>query len=206
MAEKYQNLIKETLETCQKHYGDDKGWVPLYAQDGTIGESKPLEGNSVHIFRCTGVIPASPKALIDLIWGFNAQDWDNDGSLLKWEVREKLSNTMRIVYQINKVPFPLWSRDACLLQAIVELSGGSYALVIKSIDHPSCPRDDANYVRALVSFSAYIFVPEDEGTSRLNRIIHLDPSGVVPGFLVNKKATGLFETIKDLRDRVESMK
>eukprot|EP01098_Paradermamoeba_levis_P000145 TRINITY_DN1014_c0_g1_i1.p1 TRINITY_DN1014_c0_g1~~TRINITY_DN1014_c0_g1_i1.p1 ORF type:complete len:203 (-),score=59.66 TRINITY_DN1014_c0_g1_i1:49-657(-) len=192
VEQKVRALLKET-----------EGWTLFSETDGIITSSKPLEGCSVNCFRGVGFVKTTPKKALDLVLSFGLKEWQAlDAAQLSWEVIEQVNDHERVVYQVNKLPWPLWSRDTVTVSRWTEDADGSWIFVHTSVDHPKKPEDTQNYVRAKVVLSAYLFEAAEGGT-RMHRIAQIDPAGNIPSAVVNMQAGKVAQIISHTRSILE---
>jgi len=136
-----------------------------------------------------------------------AKDWlEYDTNYTSWEIKED-GVTSRLIHQVNKLPWPLWSRDMFMHQIKhVDDEKGIYMLLLtsKGVDNSKCPCDTANHVRAIVNVSAFVFekTVDDPTKSKFTRILNVDPSGIIPTSVVNMQASQIYGCIAELNNKV----
>jgi len=119
-------------------------------------------------------------------------------------VKEEVSPTYKIVHQTQKLPWPIWSRDI-LLNVVKYYEGdvGYVLLTSRGSDNSKYPCDTANYVRAIVHISTFIFEPtSDPNKSKFTRCLNVDPAGNIPTAVVNSQASAIYASAADLNNKV----
>eukprot|EP01121_Diplochlamys_sp_Union-15-3_P009955 TRINITY_DN273_c0_g1_i1.p1 TRINITY_DN273_c0_g1~~TRINITY_DN273_c0_g1_i1.p1 ORF type:complete len:205 (+),score=43.29 TRINITY_DN273_c0_g1_i1:70-684(+) len=193
MAEKnHVDTLKEGLEAAKKFGAEVDGWTQSHDANGVIGAWKTITGSSISCYRATGTVNAPPEKVIDELWGRREAEWKKyDDGIQKWEIKEQIDANTRIVYQDNKLGFPLSNRDMVMIQGRFH-EGDTYYLVFKSIDYSGAPAT-SDKVRATVTISAWIFAPAEAGKTKATRILHVDPAGNIPSMVVNSQAKKIYE-------------
>lgn len=196
----YSESAKQLVQKAKQTFTEND-WT-LYSEiDGVKIESKLYPECPISCFRATGLVNTTPEKLFNVVKSFDEGIWRTyDPDIIKWENLENVeASDTKIILQINKLPWPLWSRKG--VSAITNLQDNdSYWIVGRSVEHPNSPEDPKNYVTAKVHMAIYGFVPEN-GVTRVWRFFHVDPSGNIPSFVVDANAQKLSTIIKDLMNR-----
>ena len=118
------------------------------------------------------------------------------------------SYDLKIDYMLSNLPWPVWSRDFVILAGRRVDDKAAYHYQC-STDIDTKPTNPKKYVRGIVTFSGYLFEAADPGSTyetsqntRLVRILHVDPKGSLPGWLINAQAT---KQIADLINNIAAM-
>jgi hypothetical protein len=173
------------------------GWTVSKEEGNTVLSVKTCPGSSVNCARAVGPVKGKPEELIEKLWAFRKAEWQKwSDDVEEWNIIDEVDENTRVVYQVNKLPWPIWNRDACFAQAKGEDSGVHY-LISFSVEHEKAPRQDQKYVRASVIIGVYAFEADGDVT-KATRIIHLDPAGNIPSSLVNSKTSSVFQVIEQL--------
>ena len=171
------------------------------SDDGSVKiEKTELKDSDIACFRASGFVNAPAEELLNLscsIYDDELSVKKHDTDVSRYEIVEKLSDDSRLCYQVNSMPFPIWPRDLLYIQ-VVKNNEDSYWIYMYSVESPIRPRNDNQYVRAVVNISAYGFVPQENGTL-VYRIVHVDPSGSIPTYIINNYATKTSKFIKYLQ-------
>jgi len=161
-------------------------------QHGTQLSEKVMEGSSINCLRYSRLINLEPDAAAALLWGWEHKDWlVVSPDLVTWE-KDQIDADTRLVYQVNKVPWPLQSREVVVVAKKFEKDGTHY-LVYKSVESPKFPKSN-KYVRAKAVRSAFIFKKEN-GQTRVIRFMQIEPGGVIPSGIVNSISRGMIDKV-----------
>eukprot|EP01128_Nolandella_sp_AFSM9_P004079 TRINITY_DN1789_c0_g1_i2.p1 TRINITY_DN1789_c0_g1~~TRINITY_DN1789_c0_g1_i2.p1 ORF type:complete len:245 (+),score=43.82 TRINITY_DN1789_c0_g1_i2:104-736(+) len=182
---------EKLLVTCKEYY-EASDYELKYETDGIKMETKVYPVSPIPCFRCSGYIDATPSEVCDFYWSLPAQPQEDfDKSVYEWQVAKVIDSENRILYQKNKVPWPLWDRESLVSQTKYTESDGTIFVVAGSTEIPTDVKlDPSNYVRATVYMGALIFKPEGTGT-RFTRLLLTDPEGNIPTVIVTMVADGM---------------
>eukprot|EP01103_Thecamoeba_quadrilineata_P003174 TRINITY_DN12981_c0_g1_i1.p1 TRINITY_DN12981_c0_g1~~TRINITY_DN12981_c0_g1_i1.p1 ORF type:complete len:229 (+),score=39.53 TRINITY_DN12981_c0_g1_i1:89-688(+) len=181
-------------------YNDTGFWgSPTQEKGGVSLYEKVNDDSGFKLYKVTGTIKDQvPKVLIEKVWNWRLAEWNNfSADTVKWDIIENVDETSRLTHQVQKLPWPIWSRDVSLLQSRFSEADTEY-LIYKNVETPKIPRDDANYVRATVVYSAYIFKAAGPDT-HFTRIIQVNPNGNIPTALVNSQSSSLLNIVSKLQ-------
>ena len=94
------------------------GWKVEKEADGGVLSTKPVEGSSVNAVRAVGIIHGKKaQDLQERLWGFRKEDWKKwSDDIEEWKIVQEIDDTTRVIYQLNSLPWPLWSRDVVFVQ------------------------------------------------------------------------------------------
>jgi len=199
MAAEYIAASTKTFQAVKQILGEKEGWNKIYEGEDTIVTDKKSSECPINCVKAWGLVNGSAKDLCEKVWSWKYEDHLKlDSNLLKWEIVEQLNENHRILYQVNKLVFPLYSRDMSVVQSKYE-ENGSYYVILKSINHPKTPEDPKNFVRANIIISAYCFEPQESGKTLVSRVVLVDPCGNIPTMFVNAQAKGCNVVILHLR-------
>eukprot|EP01119_Soliformovum_irregulare_P001753 TRINITY_DN11536_c0_g1_i1.p2 TRINITY_DN11536_c0_g1~~TRINITY_DN11536_c0_g1_i1.p2 ORF type:complete len:219 (-),score=57.81 TRINITY_DN11536_c0_g1_i1:64-690(-) len=204
-AQDYASVVKTNFADIKGLLQDETGWTKIAEDQGCVIFEKPMQGQPLNCYKAVGDVSAPPKKVLDVIWGAREDTWKKvDDSLEKWEIVEEVDENTSILSQVNKVQWPLWSRDLSMVRAKVE-EGPLSMVLFKSVDHPKIPRQDDKYVRANVIYSAYVFEPTaaDAEKTKVTRILLVDPAGNIPTTFVNMSAKKTNSSILFLRNYLQ---
>jgi hypothetical protein len=148
-----------------------------------------------HLFKQTVADSSFPRYLIkstinkpmdqvvDLIWKNNeAGAKKNDPSIIDWRVVESGEN-YRICSQHNEMKWPIWNRHIVFAQHIFVEKEATYVVAF-SVDHPGVD-DETDTVRGKLNMSVYEFLPVSANTTTVRLVVHFDPCGTIPAYIVN---------------------
>jgi len=187
--------VEQAWARAQVLAEETDGWKEEKRDDVAVLTSKLLEGCPVNCFKVVGVVNASPKAVVDLLWSWGKAQWQSFAPDIEdWEIAEDVDENTRVLRQVNKLTWPLSNRDMSLACGRVHSENGTHALILRSVEHAKVPVVSKN-VRANVLLSAFVFVPAGEGKSTLTRLVHVDPAGSIPSSVVNMTAKATHEVV-----------
>lgn len=177
----------------------DKTWRPIHTLKEIIIEKKMIEDSNIACFKSSGVINCKTDELIKYVWNIyntkdNIQAFDPD--ITEYEIVNNIKNNSRVCRQVNKLPWPMWSRESVYLQMIKKDGDMSY-IIMYSVDSDNVQEQPNKYVRSNVNISAYVFESCDSCTM-MHRIAHIEPCGKIPSSLVNSYATKTASVIQHL--------
>eukprot|EP01087_Luapelamoeba_hula_P001260 TRINITY_DN10_c0_g1_i1.p1 TRINITY_DN10_c0_g1~~TRINITY_DN10_c0_g1_i1.p1 ORF type:complete len:206 (-),score=36.84 TRINITY_DN10_c0_g1_i1:52-669(-) len=197
---KYSAEISAQLAKARALGAETSGWDARKEVGDSKLTTKAQEGSSFNIIRATGTVRGiTPKALMDKVWAFGKPEWQKwSDDIEEWRVVETVDANTRVIHQVNKLTWPLWSRDAVLAQSRVTEGDNEY-LIMFSVDHEGAPVQEKKYVRATVSTSLFAFEAAGSDT-KVTRVVHLDPQGSIPSGLVNARSDAVLEIVQQLQD------
>ena len=170
-------------------------WELVSDTDGIKLESKEYPDICpILCYRVNGMVPKSTEELIDMVWNVTEKsNKEEDPDILEWKIVESGDN-WRVCSQINKMQWPLWSREVVFSQVKIIEPNTSWLLSF-SVDHDKQPEDDTKYVRAVVHMNVFRFEKVGNNT-RVWKFSHIDPSGYIPVAVINLYASKLIQVIK----------
>eukprot|EP01120_Amphizonella_sp_Union-15-10_P006088 TRINITY_DN1900_c0_g1_i1.p1 TRINITY_DN1900_c0_g1~~TRINITY_DN1900_c0_g1_i1.p1 ORF type:complete len:236 (-),score=50.51 TRINITY_DN1900_c0_g1_i1:44-664(-) len=204
MAEnKYSSIVQEATKNALALVLENSGWTEKFKDGTTVGSSKAFPPSPIECYRVSGIVNASPSRLADIIWSRTKEDWQIvDDAVVEWEIKQQIDDNTRIVYQVNKLTWPLWSRDLVYVQSRA-VQGDTHVIAAKSIQYEPIPEYKDKYVRAELNVSAFVFAPgPEDGKTLASRIIHVDPAGSIPTAVVNATAKKVFKFIDSLNESI----
>ena len=189
--------IQAAIKNAQEYASGKEGWKVDIDKDGAVLESRAVTGSALNAYRVKGVVNATPQKCIDLLWGWGEADWKKwSPDIESWQVLETPSESTRIIHQVNKLTWPLWSRDVVILMTKQKLDNGAEVLILKSVENSKAPPQTDKYVRAQIITSFFLFEPVEGGKSQVTRALHVDPAGNIPTAVINASAKGTHAVIE----------
>jgi len=182
--EDYENLADKLEKDLIAHVEGISTFHLIQDQDGVALYDKILADSPVHLIAAVGDIPVSPKAIADGLWTSNLErrkKWDHD--LLDYQIKEEISPTIQVVYQIYSAPTPVAPREVVAIRAFKE-KAGAYIIWGGSINYALVKGSSAN-IRAAAFVSGWYIQPIEGGKSKIFHIVQVDPKGWIPPFVVN---------------------
>jgi len=170
---------------------------PISSTDNIQIDKLSIEGSNLDCFCSSGLVNVDMLTLMSYVWNVYAREEhvkEFDSDIVSYEVVEQLDDNTRLCYQINSMPWPLWSRDVLYLQIKTVVNNIGY-IYMYSVDSDIKPEQSNKYVRAKINISAYVFEPLGS-QCKLYRLAHVNPSGSIPASLVNRYANKTTHLIK----------
>ena len=179
--------FKDKHDLLVKLCKNDSKWTLINESNGITTESKFLEGSTIACFRSYCIIRATPDVINDVWNGYNDIEsiMIHDPNVIEYKVIKNINNDTRINYQVNKLPWPLWSREIVYKQHRV-LNGNKNYILSYSVDDEILPNQ--KYVRAQVHIAAYVFEKLEPNLTKITRIVHVEPKGIIPSSIINTYA------------------
>jgi len=162
---------------------------------------RPLPGSPINCFRVTAVLPGPPHKYVDTLWSWGHPQWsDFDPNIKLWRIVEELEPDLRIIYQCQALPWPVYSRDFCMSGVkYADDQAGCFMMVFRSVTHADAP-EDSNFVRGTVLHASYVFERQEDGTTLFTRFLQVEPNGLLPAAVVNSQSSNLLEIPPKLRN------
>ena len=178
----YQDKCTETLLKA-KILLRENDWNFISNNNNILLESKVFPDIcAVPCFRTTTTVNKTIDYLMNSLWNETEEDRKKeDPDIIAWSCIQS-EPTFRVCTQINKMQWPLWSRETVYVQMKVIENDASWFITF-SIDHDAVPLKPTLYVRALIHLSIYKFSIEN-GQTRVHRMSHIDPSGNIPSSII----------------------
>lgn len=175
-------------------------WNLISVTNGITLESKSFPDIcAVDCFRSNGYVNQKPEFLCNEIWNENEKILkEKDPDIVEWKMVESGEN-YKVFSQVNQMPWPLWSRQACCVQVKIK-ENDCYWILAFSVEHAKVPQRPDTFVRPIIHMSTYKFENEGNGT-RVYRIGHIDPSGYIPVSVVNMYASKLTTQIIEWKQK-----
>jgi len=134
-------------------------WEPLITKEHFRLQRRPLTGHPfLYEYRCSGTYTdITPTAFfiaqMDLEY---RKQWDRLVISLDVIDVERQSGS-EVVRWVTHFPYPMYPREYVYVRrACVDTRQGTFVLTSKSVDHPSCPRDDSKRVRVDSYYSCMV--------------------------------------------------
>ena len=177
-------------------------WQEVKRADDIQLFSSTVSGTAILMVRAIAVIDAdinSVKTVIDDV--AHHPDWLP--YLTETRVLEQKSATDRLLYSRFDASWPARDRDVVYRVRIIQNEDGSIIYQQQSQQSSLMPEQD-DYVRATLMQGSYSLMPVDENQTQVELLLHANPSGKLPLWIVNIIKQRLpFELLKGLRRRVE---
>jgi len=206
MTDEHKKTLKKALGNVVAIVADTSGWTLATQQADPYGSfdilyEKPMPGSAINCFLVTSLLGGKPEDLAKKVYSWGLEEWNafaND--LDKFDVVDTFTNEYRVIYQVNKMPWPIWARDSCMLNGYFVENNKHYIISISTV-YSKCPENPTQYVRATVLHSAFIFEQDkdDKNLTRFIRLLQVDPNGSIPNTLVNTQSRSLLQIPSKVR-------
>ncbi|WP_286695391.1 START domain-containing protein [Spongiibacter sp. UBA1325] len=119
-------------------------------------------------------------------------------------VYKKLSESEDIIYVVNDLPWPVSDRDMLLRRQWSVAPDGSQARILSHADN-TIPSIVDDRVRVEKAEGTWTLVRTGSSSVRLSTVIHAEPGGPIPGWLINAlSVNGPYNALHSLRQILES--
>jgi len=192
---KAQKLLKKA-----KVYLSEKDWTDVESgTTKTTMKKKYFEQSSIACYILKTNSSKTVEQLTSKIWDVNQEIVKkNDKDITMWK-QPYSGDNWKVCHQTNSMPWPLYHRELVFQQTKI-IDGDTTWLVASSVDPKqiSVKTDpDTNYL-ANVIMSIWGFTKINQNKTRITRIIHVEPNGLIPEFVVNSSAMKHVEIIEKL--------
>jgi hypothetical protein len=161
----------------------EDGWEKVSDKNGIIVDRRPVEGTKLKEFRGRGKINAPLTSLLAVFSDVDkATEWMDQCK--QSNLVEDHGDRQKIVYNRTKAQWPVWDRDAVLLNNLyVDEGEGRVRLEFSTVDNKMPPQKGV--VRMPYLKGHWYMWPEAGGSTRVEYEVHADPGGSLPAWLVN---------------------
>lgn len=174
--------------------------APDWTSQGVVSDvnifSRPYESSSIAMVKGVRVVKGSPKQLATTFFKLTApgklSEWDE--TFVLYEIFDEIlgdpSFTITVDYMISSLPWPVWGRDFVIVNG-QKFDDNRIIQYQTSCLHPDRPERPKEYVRGDITISVFIFESADGGTietsqmTKITRILHVDPKGIIPAWVIN---------------------
>ena len=194
----YFELATSVLRKAKKYLLED--WTLISKnENGTILEKKHFPSiSSFECYRLNTIINKSKEELVNKIWDVDENIVKkNDPEISSWVQLESGEN-WKICQQFNNMPMPLYMRELLFTQAKIEEENTTWLVATSIPDHSA--KSDHPYwcVRAHIYMSVWGFTTISPTQTNVCRIIHVEPSGLIPPFVVDATVSKHIKIIEKL--------
>jgi hypothetical protein len=176
-------------------------WKEKKNKDGIKIYTSNIKNSKYDAVYGTMIVNSAVNSLVALVRDTEAcQQW---ADLCKESrVEKKISEVEYYVYTYNDIPFPVTDRDVV---AKVKWSQDPNILnVIMTTEAVAGIVENTNAVRIEEADSRWYFLPQEDGTTKVETFAHINPNGPTPAWLTNMLLVGSpFKTMRDMRNIVE---
>jgi hypothetical protein len=181
-----------------KKYLSQYDWTHVYTNDnGTSLKKKVFKHTPFPCFISEATINKPFEELVKRKWLVNELVVKNDDPEIKsWYIVDS-GDEWKVCHQINNCPWPIWSRELVFAQVKI-VDGTTVWLVAFSVDRSDVKIDQNNNVKAVILMSVWSFTPISKNQTKVQRIVHVDPKGLIPAFLVDSTVDKHIKIIDNL--------
>lgn len=200
MTDKYLksgNLVLERFKTLFA----ESGWTQVSKNSkGTILLKKDIPTSSIPCYHLETTLNHKATDLASKIWDVNEEIVKKyDGDISYWKEIEKGEN-WKVCHQTTSAPWPVWPRELAFSQVKI-IDKNTIWLVAFSVDHESVPLRDKEYVRANILMSIWGFTEVSPDMTKVQRIVHVEPKGSIPVWLINATVSKHISIVENLGNR-----
>ena len=200
MSDKYLksgNIVLESFKTLLS----ESGWTQVSKNSkGTILRKKDVTTSSIPCYHLETKLNHKAIDLASKIWDVNetiVKKYDHD--ITFWKEIEKGDN-WKVCHQTTGAPWPIWPRELAFSQVKI-IDNDTIWLVAFSIDHELVPLRDKEYVRANILMSIWGFTEITPDQTLVTRIVHVEPKGSLPTWLINATVSKHISIVENLGNR-----
>ncbi len=193
-------LLIPCLSLAAEPSGQEE-WKELDKVDGIQLYSSSVTGTEILKVKAIAVVDVdinSVKAVIEDV--AHHSDWMP--YLIEARVLQQLSATEILLYSRFDAAWPARDRDVVYRVRVSQHEDGSISYQQQSQQSSLMPVQD-DYVRANLMQGGYRLTPVDGNQTRVEMLLHADPRGKLPLWIVNIVQQSLpFESLKELMKRL----
>lgn len=164
-------------------------------------------GSKFKEFKIVGTINVTPEKAVQALWEKTEHSekylTEKDGSIKVLSKSEKEA----LVYSVYNLPFPFKDREMCeRFLFFVDQETGIHKISWQE-DWELAPAPKKNAVRMPVARGSWEFIPIEAGRSSATYIVHAEPGGSIPAWMVNAAVSkGLpaeLESIEKIAEKLQ---
>ena len=201
----YQAGIKKLLETA-KTYLSETDWTDVKSgsEKTTMKKKYFTKLSPIACYILTTQTNKSVEQLTSKIWDVNEEIVKkNDHEITMWEQPYSGEN-WKVCHQTNSMPWPLYHRELVFQQSKI-IEGDTTWLIASSVNYKeiNVKTDPKTYYLANIIMSVWKFTKISQDRTQITRIVHVEPNGLIPEFVVNasaKKHVGIIEKLANNMD------
>jgi len=172
-------------------------WVLDKQADGIDVYTRPVPGSGIKEFKGTAEVEASLDSVLLILRDSDGfKNWFPNTPESKLLARE---DGVGYQYSVMDAPWPVSDRDN-VFRSVTERDEDSGVVVIHVTAAPDYHPEQADRVRVRKANGSWKLEPLDGERTRVTFIMHLEPGGGIPKWLVNARVVATpFEALTNLR-------
>jgi hypothetical protein len=182
---KYVILAKPVLKRAKSYLKGNWIFVSKNERGTTLHKQTFSDVTDFSCFKVETVLNKPVDELVSKVWDVTEDTVKlNDPEISSWCELEKGSN-WKVCHQFNSVPMPLYTREFLFTQVKFEEELTTWLVATSIKEHTA--KKSAPYwsVRAIIHMSVWAFTPLSANQTKVTRIVHVDPAGLIPVGLVD---------------------
>lgn len=197
---KYQKEAQTVLERAKAYRAYTHLIHVSTNKHGTTLHKKHIETSDIPCYIVETTIKKNASDLASKIWDVTediVKKYDHD--ITSWKEIEK-GDTWKVCHQTTAAPWPIWPRELAFSQVKI-VEDNTIWLVAFSVDHEQVPLRDKEFVRAIIIMSIWGFTAVNENETKVCRIVHVEPRGSIPTWVVNATVNKHVAIVENLGNR-----
>ena len=179
-------------------------WTVVNDKKDVTLTKKKVEGSSINAIKKVMKVECPLERIADNMMDFEQALKSND-RLKDNSVVEKIDDTLMFVRREMKGNLVVSNRDMSLLTTVIDLTDGSKVLL--SFSEPCELIPETKCVRAEVTISLTLLVPDSETSTTVTHVAQMNPKGSIPSSFINtmqnKQHEGFVKFKKFLEDQAK---
>jgi hypothetical protein len=182
-----------------------KTWKLISEKDGIYVYSQNLENSKFKAVRAVCTVDCGVSKLSYVLMDVsNTKDWVYATKVCK--LLKKMSPTDIYYYSEVELPWPVSNRDFTIRITLTQDEKTKVARIVAE-NHPNYVPENKGVIRIPKSAGNWILTPLGDGRTKVEYVIHVDPGGSVPAWLVNMLAdVGPYSSFSKLKKEVKKGK
>lgn len=182
-----------------------KTWKLISEKDGIFVYTQNLENSKFRAIRAVCTVDCGVTRLAYVLMDVsNTKDWVYATKVCK--LLKKMSPTDIYYYSEVEIPWPVSNRDFIIRITLTQDEKTKIARIVAE-NHPGYIPEKKNVIRIPKSAGSWILTPLGDGRTKVEYVIHVDPGGSVPAWMVNMLAdVGPHSSFTKLKKEVKKEK
>jgi hypothetical protein len=182
-----------------------KKWKLISEKDGIYVYIQNLENSKFKAVRAVCTVDCGVTKLSYVLMDVsNTKDWVYATKICK--LLKKMSPTDIFYYSEVELPWPVSNRDFIIRITLTQDEKTKIARIVAE-NHPEYVPEKKNVIRIPKSAGNWTLTPLGDGRTKVEYVIHVDPGGSVPAWMVNMLAdVGPHSSFTKLKKEVKKEK